>query len=81
MEKKKTTKKKTTTKKEKTLGQSLSKVKQIEIIGNNSWDIEVSISEDEQTLFLKPMRPTFYKVINIGGAIVIATLLFVRYVL
>ena len=74
-------KKKTTTKKEKTLGQSLSKVKQMEVIGNSSWDVEVSISEDEETLMLKPIRPTFHKVLNIIGVIVITTLLFVRYVL
>ena len=74
-------KKKTTTKKEKTLGQSLSKVKQIEIVGNSAWNIEVSISENEETLMLKPIRPTLYKVLNIVGGIVIVTLLFVRHVL
>jgi len=74
-------KKKTTTKKEKTLGQSLSKVKQIEIVGNSAWNIEVSISENEETLMLKPIRPRFHKVLNITVVIVLTTLLFVKYVL
>ena len=74
-------KKKTTTKKEKTLGQSLSKVKQMEVIGNSAWNIEVSISENEETLLLKPIRPTLYKVLNIVGVILIVTLLFIRHVL
>ena len=74
-------KKKTTTKKEKTLGQSLNKVKQIEIIGNSAWEIEVSISEDKETLLLKPMRPKLYKVLNILGIITLVTILFVKHVL
>ena len=46
-----------------------------------AFDDDSDDSEDEETLMLKPIRPTLYKVLNIVGIIVITTLLFIRHVL